>query len=79
MAKQKIPSYFLPIRRSALDGKSVRWTTLQRVENNSGIDHYRQEHHGKVLFVSPDGQVAMIQQLPYNEIVEVERDELMMF
>lgn len=61
----QLPKYYLPIRRSHLDNKSVQWTSLQRTPGKR-VDYDRQVYNGTVLVVSSCGQFAMVQDTSNN-------------
>ena len=51
----QLPKYYLPIRRSHLDNKTVQWTSLNRTPGKR-VDYDRQTYSGTVLVVSKIGR-----------------------
>ena len=77
--KRLIPTSFLDngrVRSHRLNDKTVHWQTLSRVPGGKASDFFRSSHNGKVLAVSVDGTVALVNRLPYNDMVEVEIADL---
>jgi hypothetical protein len=76
MNKRPLPVYFKGSRPSFLDGKKVRWMTLERVSSGCRVDFIRSYHGGKVMLISPCGNIAMVKNIVTGAIDEVEVSEL---